>query len=224
MKPQIKLAETLTPDGGTMALFEHDGSYAIRVNGQGLMDSRATESERMLGELGTARVTHKPDARILIGGLGLGFTLKSVLESAHPKAIVHVAELMPEVIAWNRDHLSSLNGKLIDDPRVAIYTEDVFGMIMRSKSKYDSILLDIDNGPSPMVQGANDKLYGDMGVYAIAGALRPGGRAVIWSAAEDKSFAKRLHQAGFTVEEVRAKRYPGAKRAAILLYVADKAK
>jgi spermidine synthase len=223
MKVQQKLAETETPDGARLTLHEHDGAYAIRMNGQGLMSSTATESELVLGQLGTAHISGQPDAAVLIGGLGLGFTLKSVLEHVAPTATVHVAELLPAVVEWNREFLPGLNGKLLDDPRVKVYIEDVLPIIRRAATaQYGSILLDIDNGPSAMVQDENARLYSDAGLQAISAALKRGGRAVIWSAGEDEAFCRRLRKAGFKVNLVRAKRYTGARRAAIFLYVAEK--
>ncbi len=223
MKPQRKLAETLTPDGSRLSLFEHNGSYAIRMNGQGLMHSSATESELMLGETGTAHLLAKPTPRILIGGLGLGFTLKSVLERVSAAASVQVAELMPAVVEWNREFLQSLNGALLNDPRVLIREEDVVDLVLRTEpAAFDAILLDIDNGPSAMVQEDNSRLYDDVGLWSLAAALSPGGRAVIWSAGDDEAFLQRLRRAPFTVEVVRAKAYPGARRSGIVLYVADK--
>ncbi len=223
MKAQVKIAETDTPDGARLALYEHDGSYAIRMNGQGLMNSSVTASEMLLGQVGMAHLAEKTGARILIGGLGLGFTLKSVLEIASPAASVHVAELLPAVVSWNREFLLSLNGALLDDPRVVVHIEDVYRLIIRAEpASYDAILLDIDNGPSAMVQEENRRLYSDAGISRLAAALTSGGRAVIWSAGEDEAFARRLSRAGFAVEVVHGKSHNGARRSAIVLYVADK--
>ncbi len=224
MKPQHKLAETQTPDGARLELFEHDGDYSIRLNAHGLMNSRETASELLVGELGTGRITAKADARVLIGGLGLGFTLKSVLQNVQPGASVHVAELMPAVVEWNREFLLSLNGALLDDPRVAIHVNDVGAVLGRAHSaSYDAIILDVDNGPTAMVQEKNNSLYSNAGIRRLAGALRAGGRLAIWSAQHEVSFPKRLGHAGFTVEVVRAKRHATARRSALVIYVADKA-
>jgi spermidine synthase len=223
VKPQHKLAEAQTPDGARLDLFEHDGDYYIRLNAHGLMNSRETASELLLGELGTARISTKPDAKILIGGLGLGFTLKSVLQNVQPRAAVHVAELMPAVVEWNREFLGALNGMLLDDPRVVIHVADVGAVLSGARSgAYDAILLDVDNGPTAMVQEKNNSLYNRAGIRRLAGALRPGGRLAIWSAQHEASFPKRLSDAGFTVEVVRAKRHATARRAALVIYVADK--
>lgn len=223
VKPTVIIAEAKTPDGGKLVLSEHDGTYAIRLNAQGLMDSSATESEQIMGKVGTALISDLGKPRILIGGLGLGFTLKSVLENVSAEASVHVAELLKPVVDWNRQHLDAVNGSLLNDPRVVVHVGDVFHLIRQGATKkYDVILLDIDNGPSAMVQDANSRLYTEPGLIRLAAALRTGGRAVIWSAGDDRAFQARLLRVGFRVEVVRAKRYPGSRKAGISLYVADK--
>jgi spermidine synthase len=224
MKPNITLAETKTPDGARLTLVEHDGDFCIRVNGQQLMHSAVTASELQLGSLGCERHAGKKGLRILIGGLGLGFTLKSVLQCAGRTDSVHVAELFPEIVAWNRTFLSSLNGKLLDDARVKVLIEDVKAVIRRSmQTPYDVIILDIDNGTTAMVMTENNELYSQHGMDVIASALKPGGRAAVWSACPDASIEKRLKKAGFEVQAVPAKLYPSAKRSTYMIYVADKA-
>ena len=224
MKPNVTLAETKTPDGARLTLVEHDGDFCIRVNGQQLMHSAVTASELQLGSLGCERHAGKKGLRILIGGLGLGFTLKSVLQSAARTDSVHVAELFPEIVAWNRTFLSGLNGKLLDDARVKVLTEDVKAVIRGSmRMPYDVIILDIDNGTTAMVMTENNELYSQRGMDMIASALKPGGRAAVWSACPDASIEKRLKKAGFEVQAVPAKLYPSAKRSTYMIYVADKA-
>jgi spermidine synthase len=223
MKPNVTLAETKTPDGARLALVEHDGDFCIRVNGQQLMHSAVNASELQLGSLGCERHAGKKGARILIGGLGLGFTLKSVLQSAGRTDTIHVAELFPEIVAWNRTFLSTLNGKLLNDPRVKVLAEDVKAVIRRSAhTPYDVIILDIDNGTTAMVMTENNELYSQPGMDAIARALKPGGRAAVWSACPDASIERRLRKTGFTVQAVPAKLYPSAKRSAYMIYLADK--
>lgn len=232
MKPQNKLAETTTPDGGRLALFEHDGSYHIRLNGQGLMHSTQSASELLLGELAASRLAgtgraQQPPPRLLIGGLGLGFTLKSVLEKldAQPAARIEVAELFPEVVEWNREFLRDLNGALLEDPRVEVRAQDVWELLAQAgQGAYDAIMLDVDNGPAAMVHKQNARLYTTKGVRRLAGALKAGGRACIWSAgSEERAFTERLKKAGLQVEVVPARLYPQAKRCACTIYVADKA-
>lgn len=223
VKPTTELDRAKTPDGADITLSERDGVYAIRINGQSLMDSSATESERVLGVVGTDRAAAKPKPRILIGGLGMGFTLRSVLDHVPPNATVHVAELLQPVVDWNRTHLAELNGTALADPRVTIFVKDALSFIMRpQQTGYDVILLDIDNGPTAMVQDQNARLYAQSGLLRLHAALRPGGRAVIWSAGDDPAFTARLTRAGFRVETVRAKRYAAARKNSVWLFVADR--
>lgn len=224
MKPNITLAETKTPNGARMTLVEHDGSYCIRVNGQQLMHSSVSTSEIELGKLGCERHSNRAAAtRVLIGGLGLGYTLQSVLQCTGPKAIVHVSELFAEIVAWNRTHLAALNGKLLGDKRVTVFVEDVRTIIRRAvRAPYDVIVLDIDNGTTAMVKNENNQLYSEWGMQQIALALKPGGRAAIWSACADAVIEKRLTKAGFSVKAVPARLYAQARRAAYMIYVADK--
>jgi len=224
MKPNVTLAETQTPNGARMTLVEHDGSFCIRVNGQQLMHSSVSTSEIQLGELGCAKHPNRGAAtRVLIGGLGLGFTLKSVLKNTGPKAVVHVSELFPEIVAWNRTFLAGLNGRALADRRVTVFEADVRAMIHRAaKAPYDAIVLDIDNGTTAMVKDDNNQLYSEWGLKQIALALKPGGRAAIWSACPDAVLEKRLAKAGFQVKAVPAKLYENAKRSAYMIYVGDR--
>jgi len=223
MKPECKLAETVTQSGARLTLHEHDGDYAIRMNGQTLMNSALAASELLIGDLAVARLTDQPAPSVLIGGLGLGFSLRSVLAKTGPTATVHVAELIPQVVEWNREFLTTVNGQLVDDPRLTIFTDDVWNVLARSaRDRYDALLLDIDNGPTAMVQQPNARLYTPQGIRLMLLALKPGGRAAIWSAALDHAFADRLTRAGFRVEAVPAKLYAKAKRCGCTIYVADK--
>ncbi|MBA4150816.1 MAG: spermine synthase [Verrucomicrobia bacterium] len=223
MKPNIKLAEAITPDGASLVLYEHDGTFCIRLNGQDLMHSAVAESELLLGELAAKNISNYAQPTVLIGGLGLGFTLKSVLEHIGPEAKVHVAELMPAVVAWNREFMAQLNGSLLDDPRVHLFIEDVWHVIARGgRAKYDAILLDIDNGPQAMVQKKNERMYDAFGLRQVSNALKPGGRVAIWSACADHEFVDRMSDVGFQVKVVPAKLYANAKRCAYTIFVGDK--
>lgn len=223
MKPHHNLAETRTPDGARLTLHEHDGSYCIRLNGQDLMHSDTSASEILLGELARDLMAARAKARVLIGGLGLGFTLKAVAASAGPQARIEVGELMPEVVEWNRTHMAGLNGRLLDDPRVTLRNGDVVATIARSKpASYDAILLDVDNGPTPMVQAGNARLYGPQGLRMLRDKLTPGGRLAIWSAAPDRTFEGRLTKAGLVAQVIPARVFAGAKRSAYVIYVGDK--
>jgi len=222
MKPRVKLAESTTADGGAMTLYEHDGQYCISYAGQELMHSGANASEILLGEIGVERLEPDAEARVLIGGLGLGFTLRSVLENTGPKVTVELVELLPEIVQWNRDYLQQLNGALLDDPRVEIHVTDVVGYVRKTeRDRYDVVLLDVDNGPVAMVSETNASLYSNSGLRWLRGSLKPEGRAVFWSAGPDLRFEDRLKRAGFRVTKVPAKVHAGAKRAAYLLYVAN---
>jgi len=223
LKPHYTLAETRTPDGARLTLHEHDGSYCIRLNGQDLMHSDTSASEVLLGELAAAQLARPGPVRVLIGGMGLGYTLKAVLAKAGPKAHVEVAELMPEVVEWNQTHMKALNGKLLDDPRVQIRLGDVVDTLARARPEaYDAILLDVDNGPTPMVRAGNVRLYGPRGLEVMKTKLRAGGRLAIWSAAPDRSFEARLRAAGFIAQAMPARLFPTAKRSAYMIYVGDK--
>ena len=205
-----------------MALYEHDGKYCISYAGQELMHSGANASEILLGEIGVELLERDATARILIGGLGLGFTLRSVLASTGPNVVVELIELLPEIVSWNREHLKSLNGELLDDPRLEIHTTDVVGYVRKAeRARYDVILLDVDNGPVAMVAETNVSLYSNTGLRWLRGSLKPEGRAVFWSAGPDLRFEDRLKRAGFRVSKVPAKVHAGSKRAAYLLYVAN---
>ena len=224
MKPYVTLARALTPGGSELTLHSQDGEFFLRVNRQALMGTRASGSEMEMAQLGCARLTEKRGARVLIGGLGFGYTLRRVLELTATDAVVEVAELLPEVVQWNREFLHEVNGQLLDDPRVCVSIGDVVALIARAPAAhYDAILLDVDNGPGAMVQTGNGRLYESPGLSAVFRALKPGGRAAYWSAVPDKAFARRLAGAGFTVECVAARAWAKARRSAHTIFTADRA-
>jgi spermidine synthase len=205
-----------------MALYEHDGAFVVNFAGQELMHSEAVESERLLGEVGVKRLSRDEEHRVLIGGLGLGFTLASALQCVGPSTNVEVVELLPEIVEWNRTHLKDLNGGLLNDPRVTIQIEDVNRVIRKAEPQtYDAILLDVDNGPSAMVSGTNASVYSISGLRALRTAIRSRGRVAIWSAGPDPAFETRLRREGMKFQAVPAKKYPRARRAAYLIYVID---
>ncbi len=223
LTPFVTLAQSSTPDGADLTLHERGGQFYLRLNNQPLMSTSAWESEKVLAELACKKVIGRSAPRILIGGLGFGFSLRRVLELVGKEAVVHVAELLPQVIAWNREFLGQINGKLLDDPRVQIFVEDVFQVIARSPAEtYDAILLDVDNGPVAMVRDGNARLYHPPGFAVISRGLKTKGRVAFWSASDDKAFAKRLFKAGFNVEAMPAKAYPQARRAEHTIFVADR--
>lgn len=205
-----------------MVLSEQDGAFAISLNGQELMHSRAHASEDLLGELGVALAKTLPSARVMVGGLGLGFTLAQVLAGLQSDAVVDVGELLPAVVDWNREYLQELNGTALDDPRVQLHLGDAAKLIQRAKpGTYDAVMLDLDNGPVAMVASSNKNIYSKGGLLSVKRALKPGGRVVFWSASVDAPFETRLQQVGFTVKAVPAKVHAKAKRTTYLLYVAD---
>lgn len=226
MKPTNTLGEIRTPDGSRFSLHEHDGDFFLKLDGTQLMSSTWTLSERVLADLACPDKATHPKARVLIGGLGLGFSLKRVLEISGPAWEVVVAELLPEVVAWNREHLAGLNGKLLDDPRVRIHQGDVHDCILRAaeggRPKWDAILLDTDNGPTSLVQPENRRLYGRGGVARLRDSLRPGGRVAFWAAGEEPGFEKRLQRDGFLTERHSVKAHERARKATHRIYLATK--
>lgn len=224
MKPFHNLAETRTPDGSRFSLHEHDGEFFLKLNGRQLMGSNHTVSEVLLADLACAFRTPRPSARVLIGGLGLGFSLRRALELVGPGGSVEVAELLPEVVTWNRELLGALNGPLLDDPRVGVFTGDVFDCLRRAGAtgRYDAILLDVDNGPTSLVQPQNARIYDRRGFSVIRRALTAGGRVAFWSAEREPAFRASLGRAGFAVEEVPAQAHPRAKRCAHFIYVGER--
>lgn len=222
MKARTKLAESETPDGSPMALYEHDGAYSISFKGQELMHSKASASELLLGKLGVERLSKSAKARVMIGGLGLGFTLRSVLDRVGAEAQVDVIELVAKVVEWNREYLRDLNGALLDDPRVNVIEADAVETIYGGVShSYDAMILDVDNGPTGMVKASNNSLYSHKGLRAVRKVLKAGGRAAYWSAGTDPHFKARMEAVGFRVGAIPAKVHERAKRAAYVVYVAD---
>jgi len=210
MKPQITIDRSTTPDGKEVVLYERDGVYTIRVGGYELMSSRAHGSEEEMAALAFAAVKAR-SPHILVGGLGMGFTLRAVLTGLPATGRVTVAELLPEVVSWNRKHLGHLTGEPLDDERVSLAVNDVAHVIASGTSAFDAILLDVDNGPAALTDHRNEKLYRARGLEIARRSLRPGGILVVWSASPDRPFESALAKAGFSVrtETVRARR--GAK-------------
>lgn len=223
MKPTATLGETTTPDGSRFSLHEHDGEFFLKLDGTQLMSTTSTLSERVLADLACPDEISNLAGRVLIGGLGLGYSLKRVLELSGSAADVVVAELLPEVVAWNREFLGEVNGKLLDDPRVTVHEGDVYDCIRDAAEgkgePWDSILLDTDNGPTSLVQPQNRRLYGRGGFAMIFDSLRPGGRVAFWAAGEEHGFEKRLKRDGFHTERHAIKAHERGKKAVHRVYV-----
>lgn len=213
MQPFLTIAEAETAEGAKLTLHRRGQEFFLRVNGQALMGTNAPESERMLAELGCEGLRGKRGVRVLIGGLGFGFTLRAVLELLGEDGLVEVAELLPEVVAWNREHLAEVNGLLVDEPRVRMVLGDVYELMLKGEAeRYDAILLDVDNGPVAMVQEGNGRMYQADGLAMIWRVLKPGGCVAFWSASGDPAFVRRLAKAGFAVQVEAVKAYAQAKR------------
>jgi spermidine synthase len=202
MKPREQIATAKVPGGVELRLVRHDGDHVIMVGANELMSSRLGGSEEALAVMTCERVRERAAPHLLIGGYGMGFTLRAALAIVGPDARVTVAELVPEIIAWARGPMEALTAGCLDDPRVRLVAGDVAAEIGAGVSRYDAILLDVDNGPSGLVRAANDGLYSRKGLATAKAALRPGGILAIWSAAADAAFSRRLSDAGFKVEEV----------------------
>lgn len=185
-----------------LCLYRRGEEFSIRVAGCELMNSRMHGSEEALAEYACDRIAGIGAPRILIGGLGMGFTLKAALQVLCADARLVVAELVPGVVAWNRDQLAALAGHPLDDPRVTVRESDVCQVISAEKTSWDAILLDVDNGPNGLTSFSNERLYGLSGLQAAFCALRPGGLLAVWSAAAAPAFTRRLQHTGFTVDEV----------------------
>ena len=216
MTPWEIVDRARAPDGAELVLARRGGEWAIRAAGRVLMSSRAHASEEALAALALRRARRRE--AILIGGLGMGFTLRAALDRLPASARAIVVELVPAVVEWNRGPLAPLAGRPLDDPRVRLVIDDVGRRVAEARGAYDAILLDVDNGPEAVVRPANAGLYGDRGAAAGCAALRDGGVLALWSAGADPLFRARLERAGMETEEAWATEGPGGgRRRAILL-------
>ena len=221
MKPTIKLAATNTPDGGEMLLYQHDRDFSIKINGHELMNSRQHESEMELARLGCSHLSGHTAPRVLIGGLGMGYTLRQTLDLLGPDASVIVSELLPAVVDWNREFMGQLNGQPLDDKRTNVVAGDIYPLLERSKDKFDAILLDIDNGPSAIVDSGNQRLYTPAGIQTCRRALRKNGCLAIWSGEPSKPFEQILKKCGFHVRRYKLKAYSGSRRNSLYVWIAS---
>jgi len=210
MKKWNTLDTALTPDGKTVSLREHDGTYAIRVDSAELMSTRRNASEVKLAELACAHAKGLRAARVLIGGLGFGFTLKAALAALAPDATVTVVELLAPVIGWNKNPAFPLAAEAVADTRVVVLQQDVANVIREFPRTFDSIMLDVDNGPVALSAAGNERLYERAGVEMSFAALRPGGCLAVWSAAPNLVFEKVLRRAGFALQVHRCQAHTGS--------------
>lgn len=201
------------PGGGELRLLRRGAEFSIRLDGNELMNSRLSGSEQALATLACARIQSRTAPVVLIGGLGMGFTLRAALAELGPDARIVVAELVPAVVAWARGPMAEVFGDSLRDPRVTVREADVSGLLRSGRSAFDAILLDVDNGPEGLTRTANDALYDAKGLSVAHAALRPGGVLAVWSSGPDAGFVRRLRGAGFGVDEVnaRANRSRGAR-------------
>lgn len=206
MIPWTLLDTAQIPGGeGELRLKRRGAEFSIMLGNIELMNSRLSGSEEALAGLSCERIHSLPQPRILIGGLGMGFTLRAALAVLGAKARITVAELVPAVVAWARGPMAEVFGESLTDPRVNIAEGDVGRLIRSGRSAYDAILLDVDNGPEGLTRAANDGLYALQGLTAARIALRPGGVLAVWSSGPDRNFTARLRKAGFRVDEVKAR-------------------
>ena len=202
MKPRELIGTAKVPGGVELRLFRHGDDHVIMVDGNELMSSRVGGSEEALALMACERLRKGVEPHLLIGGYGMGFTLRAALGVIGPVGRATVAELVPEIIDGARGPMAALTAGCLDDPRVRLVMDDVAAEIGAGPKRYDAILLDVDNGPSGLVRAANDGLYSIPGLARARAALKAGGILAIWSAAPDEAFARRLRHNGFKVDEV----------------------
>lgn len=211
MQPREWIGSASVPDGAELTLYRRGGDFMIVLDRNELMSTRMSGSEEALANLTCARLrageAGRAPVHLLIGGYGMGFTLRAALAALRETARITLAELVPEIIEWARGPMKDLTAGCLDDPRVTLLQRDVADLIAAGRGTYDAILLDVDNGPDGLVRQANDRLYSAQGLAAAKAALKPGGVLAIWSAGEDAVFTRRLSRAGFAVDQnvVRAR-------------------
>lgn len=210
MKPFERLGEARTPNGTLIELYRHDGSYLIRADGVELMTTRRHLSEDRLAEVACASLREASQVRVLIGGLGLGFTLRAALRELREDAEIVVAEFLAEVIAWNTNPQYDISVDAMRDPRVRIEQGDVTDVLRANPGAFDAIMLDTDNGPDGMLMSENARLYAARGIADTVAALRPGGLIVYWSVGDDPRFASALRSSGLTVTALQVRAHATA--------------
>jgi spermidine synthase len=222
MIPTVKTASALTPDGSEMVLYQHGPDFSIKINGQDLMHSRQHESEQDLARLGCAHLVDHSAPGVLVGGLGMGYTLRQALDMLGPNARVVVSELLDVVIEWNREFMGELNNHPLRDERVEVITGDVVDLISSSRGRFDAILLDIDNGPEALTDSGNRRLYSGEGIMACRSALREDGCLAVWSAGPSNKFEKLLISCDFNVRRFPVSSHRGGRSRSRFVWVASK--
>jgi len=210
MKPHERLGDAQTPNGTVLTLYRHDGAYLIKADGIELMSTRRHLSEDRLAEVACEPLRDVVDARVLVGGLGLGFTMRAALRALRDDAEVLVAELVAEVIAWNANPLFDLSADAMRDPRVRIMHDDVVNVLRANPAGFNAIMLDTDNGPDGMLMSENARLYATRGIALTMAALRPAGTIVYWSVGDDPHFAGALQHSGLRVQTLRVRAHDTA--------------
>ena len=223
MIPRRLMDTAPIPGGGALRLIQRGDEFSIMLGSTELMNSRISGSEEALAELSCgATIAGRAKARVLIGGLGMGFTLRAALARLGTDAEIQVAEIVPAVIAWAKGPMAHIFAGSLDDPRVSIVEADVGALIGSAAGAYDAILLDVDNGPDGLTLESNDRLYDRSGLAAAKRALRSGGLLAVWSSAPDGHFSARLRKAGFEVEEVTVRANQGRRGARHVIWLASR--
>jgi spermidine synthase len=219
VKPWVSIGATITPDGTSLTLTRHTSEYVILANGKSLMSSRMHGSEEAMAAFACRRARTLKQPCVLVGGLGMGFTLRATLDLLPPDATVVVAELVPAVVEWNQGPLGPLAAHPLNDTRVVVEMGDVAETLRSSRGRFDVVLLDVDNGPAAFTESHNAGLYDNRGVAAAHAALKRNGVLAVWSAWDDRKFEQRLRHAGFRVEveRVRGRLKKGGPRHTIFL-------
>jgi spermidine synthase len=219
--PRELIGVAEVPGGPPLRLFRRNIDFMIVLDRNELMSTRMSGSEVALGTLTCDRIVGRRAPRVLIGGYGMGFTLRAVLGRLGDDAQVVVAELVPGIIEWARGPMATLTDGCLDDPRVTLEMQDVRQLVRGTTGGFDAIMLDVDNGPDGLTREANGGLYAPGGLAEARRALRPGGTLAVWSAAPDAAFTKRLVQAGFATEEVRVRARENGKGATHVIWMAQ---
>ena len=221
MIPRETLATARIPGGEELTLVRHGGDFMILVDRNELMSTRMQGSEEALATMSCEMIAGRKKPHMLVGGYGMGFTLRAALAVLPPDARVTCCELVPAIIEWARGPMREVMAGCLDDPRVSLVQGDVAAVIRAARGDFDAILLDVDNGPDGLVREANNELYGERGLRAAKLALRPGGVLAIWSAAKDDAFTRRLKKIGFTVNEVAVRARSNGKGARHVIWFAS---